>query len=53
VLQDVFLFTSTIKENISYGSLKASDEEIIQAAKVAQLHDFIASLPQGYEGVCW
>ena len=49
VLQDVFLFTSTIKENISYGSLKASDGEIIQAAKVAQLHDFIASLPQGYD----
>ena len=48
VMQDVFLFTSTIRDNITYGSAKASDQEIIQAAKVAQMHDFIESLPQGY-----
>jgi ATP-binding cassette subfamily B protein len=47
-MQDVFLFTSTIRDNITYGSAKASDQEIIQAAKVAQMHDFIESLPQGY-----
>ena len=49
VQQDVFLFTGTIKENIGYGKLDATDEEIIAAAKKAHLEDFIASLPYGYE----
>ena len=49
VQQDVFLFTGTIKENIGYGKLDATDEEIIEAAKKAHLEDFIAALPYGYE----
>lgn len=49
VQQDVFLFTGTIRENIAYGNYKATDEEIIKAAKNACLHDFIMSLPDGYE----
>ena len=49
VQQDVFLFTGTIKENIAYGNLEASDEEIYEAARKAHLEDYIASLPKGYE----
>ncbi len=49
VHQDTFLFSATIRENISYGRPDASLEEIIEAAKVARLHDFIMSLPDGYE----
>ena len=49
VHQDTFLFSATIRENISYGSPNASLEEIIEAAKIARLHDFIMSLPAGYE----
>ena len=49
VQQDVYLFTGTIKENIAYGKPKASDEEIIEAAKKANIHEFILSLPQGYD----
>ena len=49
VQQDVFLFTGTIKENIAYGKLNATDEEIFEAAKKAHLEDFIASLPDGYD----
>ncbi len=49
VQQDVFLFTGTLKENIAYGMLGASDEQIAEAAKKAHLEDFIASLPHGYE----
>lgn len=48
VLQDSFLFQGTIKDNIRYGKLDASDEEIIQAAKDANAHDFINKLPNGY-----
>lgn len=48
VQQDVFLFTGTIKENILYGSPEATDEEVIEAAKNANIHDFICSLPEGY-----
>ncbi|WP_052664024.1 ABC transporter ATP-binding protein [Mycoplasmoides alvi] len=51
VLQDTYLFTSTIKENIRYGNLKASDDEIIEAAKVANAHDFIMQLKDGYDSV--
>ncbi len=49
VHQDTFLFSATIRENISYGRPDASLEEITSAAKVARLHDFIVSLPDGYE----
>ena len=49
VQQDVYLFTGSIKENISYGKPDASDEEIIEAAKKANIHDFIMSLPDGYD----
>ena len=49
VQQDVFLFTGSIKENIAYGKIGASDEEIIEAAKNASLHDFIMELEDGYD----
>jgi len=49
VQQDVFLFTGTVKDNIAYGNPLASDEEIIEAAKKASIHDFIMELPDGYE----
>ena len=49
VQQDVFLFTGTIYENILYGNVNATREEVIEAAKKAQLHDFIMSLENGYE----
>ncbi len=51
VLQDVNLFTGTIMENIRYGKLDATDEEVIAAAKLANAHDFISRLPQGYNTV--
>ena len=49
VLQDVNLFTGTVMENIRYGKLDAMDEECIAAAKLANAHDFIKRLPQGYQ----
>jgi ATP-binding cassette, subfamily B, multidrug efflux pump len=49
VLQESFLFSSTIKANISYGRPEASMEEIIEAAKRAEAHDFISELPDGYD----
>jgi len=51
VQQDVFLFTSSIRENIAYGREDASLDEVIHAAKVAQLHEFIESLSRGYDTV--
>lgn len=51
VLQDAFLFHSTIRENIRYGKLDATDEEVMQAAKDANAHDFIMKLPDGYDTV--
>ncbi len=48
VQQDVFLFTGTIKDNIIYGRPDASDDEIIEAAKKANIHEFITTLPNGY-----
>ena len=51
VLQDVHLFTDTVRENIRYGKLDASDEEVIEAAKLANAHSFIEKLPQGYDTV--
>jgi ABC-type multidrug transport system fused ATPase/permease subunit len=47
--QDVFLFSSSIKENITYGDIDASMEEIIAVSKAAQLHEFIKALPEGYD----
>ena len=49
VAQEVFLFTGTIKENIAYGNLDATDEEIIEAAKKANIHDFILTTENGYD----
>ena len=49
VLQDTHLFTGTVKENIQYGKLDATDEEIIKAAKLANAHSFITRLPDGYD----
>lgn len=51
VLQDTHLFTGTIMENIRYGRLTASDEEVIEAAKLANAHHFITKLPEGYNTV--
>ena len=48
VLQDVFLFSGTIKSNIAFGKPDATDEEIVNAAKLARIHDFIDSLPDKY-----
>jgi len=49
VLQDTNLFTGTVMDNIRYGKLDATDEECIQAAKLANAHDFITRLPNGYD----
>ena len=51
VLQDTFLFSDTVRNNIRYGKPDASDEEVEEAAKLAQAHDFIVSLPDGYDTV--
>ncbi|MEK3992525.1 MULTISPECIES: ABC transporter ATP-binding protein [Robertmurraya] len=51
VLQDSILFESTVRENIRFGRLAATDEEVIQAAKEANAHDFIMKLPNGYDTV--
>jgi len=47
--QDVFLFSSTIKENIAYGDVDANLDEIIEVSKAAQLHNFVEALPEGYD----
>jgi ATP-binding cassette subfamily B protein len=47
--QDVFLFSATIRENIAYGAVNASKEQIIEVAKAANLHNFIQALPEGYD----
>ncbi len=49
VLQDTHLFTATVMENIRYGKLDATDEEVIAAAKLANAHEFIEKLPDGYQ----
>ncbi len=51
VLQDTYLFSGTIRENIRYGRLDATDEEIIEAAKMSRAHEFIDKLPKGYDTV--
>ncbi len=49
VLQETFLFSVSIRENIAYGNADATDEEVVAAAKAAQAHDFIVALPSGYD----
>lgn len=49
VLQDTFLFNGSVRENIRYGKLNATDEEIISAAKMANAHEFIEQFPNGYD----
>jgi len=51
VTQQTILFNDTVRNNIAYGSLKCSDQEIIEAAKAANAYDFIQRLPQGYETI--
>ena len=51
MLQDTFIFSGTIRENIRYGNLAATDEQIEQAAKAVRAHEFIMELPQGYDSV--
>ncbi|MBI4336718.1 MAG: ABC transporter ATP-binding protein [Chloroflexi bacterium] len=48
-LQDVFLFSASIRENVAYGRPDIPFAQVVEAAKLAQLHDFVATLPQGYE----
>ena len=49
VQQDVYLFSATIQDNISYGVVDATHEDVVEAAKIAQLHEHIISLPYGYD----
>lgn len=49
MLQDTFIFTGTIMDNIRYGNLEATEEEVIEAASIVRAHDFIKDLPRGYE----
>ena len=51
VQQDIYLFNDSMRENIRYGRLNATDEEIMEAAKRANIHDYIMSLPNGYDTV--
>lgn len=51
VSQDVFLFHGTVRENIAYGTFGASLDQIVEAAKIAEAHDFITALPQGYDTI--
>ncbi len=49
VQQDIYLFNASIKDNILYGRLDATDDEVVEAAKRANIHDYIMTLPEGYE----
>ena len=49
IQQDTFLFSASVKENIAYGREDATDEEIFNAARLAEAHDFISELPKGYD----
>jgi ABC-type multidrug transport system fused ATPase/permease subunit len=51
ISQDPFLFSTTVRENIAFGAPDATDEEVEQAARLAQAHEFVAALPNGYETV--
>src|SRR5262249_25021617 len=48
VLQESFLFSATLRENIAYGRPLATMEEVVEVARIANIHDFIVSLPEGY-----
>lgn len=52
VQQDVYIFNTSIRDNIAYGRADASDEEIVEAARKANIHDFIMSLPEQYDTLC-
>ncbi len=49
VAQDVFIFSGTVRENIAYGDFDATDEDIVRAAKLANIHEFVSSLENGYD----
>ena len=49
VQQDLFLFIGTIRDNIRYGQLDATDEQVIEAARIARIHEFIEEMPEGYD----
>lgn len=49
VQQDVFLFNGTVRENIAYGNFEATEEQIVEAAKKANIHEYICGLPEGYD----
>ena len=49
IQQDVFMFSATIRDNIAYGAVESTYEQVIEAAKIARIHDFIMSLPDGYD----
>jgi ABC-type multidrug transport system fused ATPase/permease subunit len=49
IQQDVFMFSATVRDNIAYGAVQSTYEQIIEAAKIARIHDFIMSLPDGYD----
>ena len=51
VLQDTHLFTGTVRENIRYGNLNATDEQVEKAAKLANAHSFIMLMPEGYDTI--
>jgi len=51
VMQDVFIFTGTIRDNIGFGRRQATDKEIVTAARLARIHDFIETLPEGYKTI--
>ena len=51
VSQDVYLFHGTVRENIAYGTFAVTDEQVIEAAKIAEAHDFIMGLPNGYDTI--
>jgi ABC-type multidrug transport system fused ATPase/permease subunit len=51
VMQDVFIFTGTIRDNIAFGRPQANKDEIIRASKLARIHDFIETLPEGYDTI--
>jgi len=51
VSQDVYLFHGTVRENIAYGTFDVTDDQIVEAAKIAEAHDFIMGLPQGYDTI--
>lgn len=51
VLQDTWLFSGTVEDNIKYGRPDATDSEVIEAAKAAHVHHFIKTLPKGYKSI--